>query len=61
MLRIETKLGQTSTDRIILKRVLHKHGCGLDLYETGQRKRERERETFLYAVIQNWDIQVQMG
>jgi hypothetical protein len=44
LLRIETKLGHTNTDRIILKRVLHKHGCGLDLYETGQRKRERERE-----------------
>ena len=41
------KLGHTGTDGIILKRILHKYGCGLDLYEVGQ------RQTFLCAVMRN--------
>jgi len=49
------KLGHTVRDEIILNRVLHKYECRLDLYETGQ------TQTFLCVVIQNWEIQVQMG
>jgi hypothetical protein len=47
MLWIETKLGHTGTDGIILKSILHKYECGLDLYET------RQRQTFMCAVMRN--------